>query len=61
MRRDRGAINPTVKNTNTELKIIETTIDTTMKPIITGKYCLKFMTHYKKPLYQFCFKESIDN
>ena len=61
MRRDRGAINPIVKNTNTELKIIEATRDKTKKPIISGKYFLKFITQYKKPFYQFCFKESIDN
>ena len=54
MRRDRGAINPTVKNTNTELKIIEVTRDKTKKPIISGKYFLRFITQYEKSFYQFC-------
>ena len=57
MKRERGAINPIVKNTNTELKIIEATRDKTKKPIISGKYFLRFIKQYEKPFYQFCLKE----
>ena len=46
MNRERGAINPKVRNTNTELKIIEATSDRTKKPIISGKYFLIFITQY---------------
>ena len=39
---ERGAINPKVRNTNTELKIIEVNRDKTKKPIISGKYFFRF-------------------
>ena len=46
MKRERGAINPIVKNTSTELKIIEVTSDKIKKPIISGKYFFRFITQY---------------
>lgn len=46
MKRERGAINPIVKNTSTELKIIEVTSDKIKKPIISGKYFFRFIMQY---------------
>jgi len=40
---ERGAINPKARNTNTELKTSEVTKDKTKKPIISGKYFLRFI------------------
>ena len=40
---ERGAINPKVRNTNTELKTSEATQDKTKKPIISGKYFFRFI------------------
>ena len=45
---ERGAINPKARNTNTELKTSEVTKDKTKKPIISGKYFLRFI---KKNVY----------
>tara|TARA_B100000963_G_scaffold298203_1_gene269890 strand:+ start:16 stop:156 length:141 start_codon:yes stop_codon:yes gene_type:complete len=43
MNREKGAINPKARNTNTELKIIEATRDKIKKPIISGKYFFRFI------------------
>ncbi len=41
-----GAINPKVRNTNTELKIIEAISDKTKNPMISGKYFFRFISQY---------------
>ena len=43
MNLEKGAINPKARNTNTELKAREATKDKTRKPIISGKYFLRFI------------------
>ena len=43
MNLERGAINPKARNTNTELKTSEATKDKTKKPIISGRYFLRFI------------------